>query len=149
MQSTPVFLCEEFHGQRGLVGYSLWCRKQSDMTGQRTHTYITSLRLNIRNFKKCTFTDSQMYIHIKSVSPSFSEVLESLSSMHLCLVLVLNFLIHVETSLQSFISEVNSVLVRQQDTLIYFVLSQYPINGSMNVDRNFEDHAPCQNWNDK
>lgn len=25
----------------------------------------------------------------------------------------------------------------------------YPINGSMNVDRNFEDHAPCQNWNDE
>ena len=91
-QSTPVFLSEEFHGQRDLVGYSLWCRKESDMTGRLTHTYI-------RNFKKCTFTDSQMYIHKKSVSPSFSEVLESLSSMHLCLVLVLNFLTHVETSL--------------------------------------------------
>ena len=27
---TPVFLPGEFHGQRSLVGYSLWCRKESD-----------------------------------------------------------------------------------------------------------------------
>lgn len=25
----------------------------------------------------------------------------------------------------------------------------YPINGSMNVDKNSEGHAPCQNWNDR
>ena len=67
-QSTPVFLPGEFHGQRSLVGYSLWCCKESDMTGRLTHMHITSLRLNIRNFRKCTFTDSQMYILIKSVS---------------------------------------------------------------------------------
>ena len=33
---TPLFLPGEFHGQRGLVGYSLWSRKESDMTKQRT-----------------------------------------------------------------------------------------------------------------
>ena len=27
---TPVFLPGEFHGQRSLVGYSLWCLKESD-----------------------------------------------------------------------------------------------------------------------
>ena len=31
-QSTPVFLPGESHGQRSLVGYSPWGRKESDMT---------------------------------------------------------------------------------------------------------------------
>ena len=31
-QPTPIFLPEEFHGQRSLVGYSLWGRKDSDTT---------------------------------------------------------------------------------------------------------------------
>ena len=33
---TPVFLPGEFHGQRSLVGYSLWCHKESDTTEQLT-----------------------------------------------------------------------------------------------------------------
>ena len=33
---TPVFLPGEFHGQRGLVGYSSWDRKQQDTTEERT-----------------------------------------------------------------------------------------------------------------
>ena len=32
MQPTPVFLPGEFHGQRSLVGYSLWGCKELDMT---------------------------------------------------------------------------------------------------------------------
>ena len=31
-QSTPIFLHGEFHGQRSLVGYSLWDHKESDTT---------------------------------------------------------------------------------------------------------------------
>ena len=31
-QSIPVFLLGEFHGQRKLVGYSPWGRKESDTT---------------------------------------------------------------------------------------------------------------------
>ena len=30
-QPTPVFLPREFHGQRSLVGHSLWGLKDSDM----------------------------------------------------------------------------------------------------------------------
>ena len=44
-QSNPVFLPEDFHGQRSPVGYSLWGHKESDMTEQLTDThssYITS-----------------------------------------------------------------------------------------------------------
>ena len=36
-QPTPVFLPGEFHGQRGLVGYSPWGRKESDMTEATEH----------------------------------------------------------------------------------------------------------------
>ena len=31
-QPTPVFLPEESHGQKNLVGYSPWGHKESDMT---------------------------------------------------------------------------------------------------------------------
>ena len=34
IQSTPVFLPVEFHGQRSLTGYNLWGHKESDMTEQ-------------------------------------------------------------------------------------------------------------------
>ena len=29
---APVLLLGESHGRRSLMGYSLWCRKESDMT---------------------------------------------------------------------------------------------------------------------
>ena len=32
MQSTPVLLPGEFHGQRSLVGYCSWGHKESDTT---------------------------------------------------------------------------------------------------------------------
>ena len=32
MATTPVSLPGEFHGQRSLVGYSLWGHKELDMT---------------------------------------------------------------------------------------------------------------------
>ena len=37
-QTTPVFLTGESHGQRSLVGYSPWGRKESDMTERLTYT---------------------------------------------------------------------------------------------------------------
>ena len=36
-QTTPIFSLEKSHGQRRLVGYSPWGRKESDMT-EYTHT---------------------------------------------------------------------------------------------------------------
>jgi len=38
-QITPVFLPRESHGQRSLVGYKPWGRKELDMTEQLTHTH--------------------------------------------------------------------------------------------------------------
>ena len=40
-QPTPVFLPGESHGQRSLVGYSPWGRKESDTTERRTHIQQT------------------------------------------------------------------------------------------------------------
>ena len=36
---TPVFLPGEFYGQKSLVGYSPWSRKQSDMAERLTQTH--------------------------------------------------------------------------------------------------------------
>ena len=41
-QPTPVFLPEESHRQRSLVGYSLWGCKESDMTEQLTLSLLVS-----------------------------------------------------------------------------------------------------------
>ena len=35
---TPVFLLENSHGQRSLMGYSPWCQKESDRTEQPNNT---------------------------------------------------------------------------------------------------------------
>ena len=37
-EGMAVFLPENPHGQRSLVGYSLWGRKESNTTKQLTHT---------------------------------------------------------------------------------------------------------------
>ena len=38
-QPTPVFLPGEPHGQRSLVGFRPWDRKESDTTERLTHTH--------------------------------------------------------------------------------------------------------------
>ena len=38
-QPTPVFLPGKYHGQRSLVGYSIWSRKESVMTNH-AHTHL-------------------------------------------------------------------------------------------------------------
>ena len=39
-QPTPVFLPGKFHGQRSLVGYSPWGRKELGMTEQLEHAHM-------------------------------------------------------------------------------------------------------------
>ena len=43
----PVFLPEEFHGQRSLAGYSPWGRKESDTTGGLTHYYMETVKSSL------------------------------------------------------------------------------------------------------
>ena len=40
---NPVFLPGKFHGQGSLVGYSPWCHKEMDTTGQRILTNVIVL----------------------------------------------------------------------------------------------------------
>ena len=49
MQPTPVSLPEKSHGQRSLVGYSPWGRKESGTTEQLTLTYLNDGRGNEDN----------------------------------------------------------------------------------------------------
>ena len=42
-QPIPVFLPEEFHGQRSLASYSSWGHKESDTARQPTHTHTVDL----------------------------------------------------------------------------------------------------------
>ena len=54
--SWGVFLPGEFHGQRSLVGYSPWDRKEADITEQLSPSFSFSLvHLNVlfHSFKKC------------------------------------------------------------------------------------------------
>ena len=48
-QPTPVFLPGVFHGQRSLVGYSPWGRKESDTTEQLTLSLVVKL-WNLNSF---------------------------------------------------------------------------------------------------
>ena len=45
-QSTPGFLPGEFHGQRSLVGYSPWGRKELDVTLQRENNNKHTRRIS-------------------------------------------------------------------------------------------------------
>ena len=50
-QPTPVFLSGESHGQRSLVGYSLWGHKESD----RTECLALLFRFHSRFTMLCSF----------------------------------------------------------------------------------------------
>ena len=50
-QPTPVFLPGESHGQRSLVGYSLWVRKESDTTEQ-LHFLLSFSSRNMNNWPR-------------------------------------------------------------------------------------------------
>ena len=61
-QSTPVFFPGETHGQRNLVGYSLWGCKESDMTEHthtHTHTHTHMVQQCVYCIKSLDFTKSQ------------------------------------------------------------------------------------------
>ena len=53
MASTPVLLPGKSHGQRSLVGYSLWGRKESDTTEQ-LHFHISCIGEGNGNPLQCS-----------------------------------------------------------------------------------------------
>ena len=61
-QPTPVFLPGKFHGQRSLVGYSPWGRKESDMT-ERLHFTLqikTTMRYHLTLVRMAIIKSLQM-----------------------------------------------------------------------------------------
>ena len=57
-QPTPVFLPGKFHGQRSLAGYSLWGRKESDMT-ERLH-FIRGVLITLRIYMEQYRSDLEL-----------------------------------------------------------------------------------------
>ena len=51
METTPVFLPGESHGQRSLVGCSLWGHKESDKTEQPTLS-LQRQQNHMKNYRK-------------------------------------------------------------------------------------------------
>ena len=60
-QPTPVFLPGEFHGQRSLVGYSPWGRKESDTTERLHFHFRFSLCIIGSSFIHLIRTDSNVF----------------------------------------------------------------------------------------
>ena len=65
-----VFLPGEFHGQRSLVGYSSWGRKELDTTEQLTHTYtfiyywsIVALQCFVKFLQYSEVNQPYIYLH--------------------------------------------------------------------------------------
>ena len=56
-QPTPVFLLEKFHGQKSLVGYSPWGRKESDMTEAYMHACMFLLYHNFPTYELVLFKE--------------------------------------------------------------------------------------------
>ena len=64
---TPIVLPGEVHGQRSLVGYSPWGRKESDMTSQLTHIHPAHCGLNVLvslDFSLHIYENTWRYVHL-------------------------------------------------------------------------------------
>ena len=67
-QPTAVFLPGEFHGQRGLAGYSPRGRKESGMTEQLPLSLISLVRMSLSSNHVCSMSQDsllfkQLFIH--------------------------------------------------------------------------------------
>ena len=64
-QSTPVLLPGKSHGQRSLVGYSLWGRKEPDMTEQ-LHFHLEQSNCGNKNCLQKQKTFSEITLILES-----------------------------------------------------------------------------------
>ena len=84
---TPVFLPEEFYGQRRLVSYSPWGCKESDMTEQLTNSWLTMFQEHSKVIYK-SFSSPVAFKHgcsleiylVSGLSVSHSVISDSLES---------------------------------------------------------------------
>ena len=87
-QPPPVFLPGEFHGQRSLVGYSSWGRRELDTIEQLTHTH-SILRFNLATdllpiscHVRSVRTITSSFVHCYTVACT-ENVLEEVSNKYL------------------------------------------------------------------
>ena len=69
-QPTPIFLPGEFYGQKSLVGYSPWGRKESDKTELRTLSFLLQVTHKPRFHMAKTEEDKSerdLYPHVASI----------------------------------------------------------------------------------
>ena len=76
--ATPIFLPGNSHGQRSLMGYSPWGRKESDMSEQLTHTYYYPdpegcWHFSFLNFLLKLFFKRCLNIYVKSLTAWLSS----------------------------------------------------------------------------
>ena len=74
-QPTLVFLPGEFHGQRSLVGYSLWVCKESDTTEQLLHFLLHCRHILYHLSHQGSYSSTSfvyLSITICSISPNMS-----------------------------------------------------------------------------
>ena len=71
-QPTPVVLPGQSHGQRSMVGYSLWGRKESDTT-ERLHFHFLQLTKTLFHFEISKTLRNSMFHHLSVLmqQPSF------------------------------------------------------------------------------
>ena len=75
-QPTPVFLPEESHGQRSLVGYSLWGSTESDMTERLSiNTPLSILSPSIHECRMDVFAFILIFFNFFQQSCVVSDVI--------------------------------------------------------------------------
>ena len=65
---TPVFLTGEFHGQRGLVGCSLWGLKESDTTERLTLSLHFIVTQHYFQFFSMPFLSNLLHFYVLDIS---------------------------------------------------------------------------------
>ena len=95
IQSTPRLLPGKSHGQRSLVGYSPWSRKETDRT-ERLHFHFIQITTTLSTLFTFTFTftlskspprllDSKLPLYLQ---PNFSKIFSCLHFLNfLCILL--------------------------------------------------------------
>ena len=93
-QPTPVLLPGKFHGQRSLVGYSPWGRKESDTTGQLHFTSQQHAASNLpiyASFQSISWSSECLFLQINFIIASTKEKENSFQTLaRIALVLQIN-----------------------------------------------------------
>ena len=90
-QPTPVFLTGGFHGQRSLVGYSPWNRKESETTEQPTSSFFSKknellpFAATCMNIEITILRERQLISLICEIQNSINKLIYRSGTENLCL----------------------------------------------------------------